>query len=213
MSEDAFLSRWSRRKRAQPRETSAGMAPSEAPEPQDGPVVTEAEAAAMSDADILARLGLPDPATLAPDADFRAFLRTGVPRRLQRLALRRLWRVTPAQAALDGLVDYADDYTDAAMAVRDLATTYQVGRGLGAHIDALARAQAARQEGGNADVSEEPVHAGDAPAPPQDEAPAPEISESTDRNIQDFDIAAQHADNTSEMLHKPRKMTFRFNDS
>jgi hypothetical protein len=213
MSKDAFLSRWSRRKRTQPSDTPAGMAPSEAAAPPDGPVVTEAEASSMSDADILARLGLPDPTTLAADADFRAFLRAGVPRRLQRLALRRLWRVTPAQAALDGLVDYADDYTDAAMAVKDLATTYQVGRGLGAHIDALARAQARRADGGNAAAPEEPVHPGEASASQQDEAPAHEIPESTGQNISDFDIAAQHDDNTSEMLHKPRKMTFRFNDS
>jgi hypothetical protein len=81
--------------------------------------LTEAEAAELTDAEALERLALPDPATLEHGADFRAFLRAGVPKRLQRLALRRLWAVSPGGAALDGLVDYAEDFTDAAVAVAD----------------------------------------------------------------------------------------------
>jgi hypothetical protein len=52
-----------------------------------------------------------------------------VPEHLRRIALRKLWSSNPVLACLDGLNDYEDDYTDAALAVKTLATNYKVGRG------------------------------------------------------------------------------------
>ncbi|MEO0503716.1 MAG: DUF3306 domain-containing protein, partial [Pseudomonadota bacterium] len=45
-------------------------------------------------------------------------------------ALRRMWRLNPMLANLDGLVDYGEDYTDAAMVIENMQTVYQVGKGM-----------------------------------------------------------------------------------
>lgn len=83
-----------------------------------------------SDEEILAELDLPDPDTLCEKDDFSRFLSAAVPERLRRRALRRLWTLNPVLANLDGLCDYAEDYTDAATVVSDMQTLYQVGKGM-----------------------------------------------------------------------------------
>lgn len=89
-----------------------------------------AELETKSDAEILEELNLPDPDTLTENDDFSQFLSAAVPERLKRRALRRLWGLNPVLANLDGLVDYADDFTDAATVVSNMQTVYQVGRGM-----------------------------------------------------------------------------------
>jgi hypothetical protein len=75
-------------------------------------------------------LDLPEPEALnSPDA-VRDFLQAELPQRLKIRALRRLWRLNPTLANLDGLVDYGEDYTDAATVVENLQTAYQVGKGM-----------------------------------------------------------------------------------
>lgn len=123
----------------------------EAEEAQEARVLREAEAQARdaelaerSDADLLAELELPDPDTLGPGDDFKAFLTEAVPARLKTRALRRLWVTNPVLANVDGLIDYGEDFTDAAMAVENIQTAYQVGKGMTAHVEELAR-QAERE--------------------------------------------------------------------
>jgi hypothetical protein len=53
-----------------------------------------------------------------------------VPETLRRKALRKLWRLNPVFANLDGLNDYDEDFTDAATAVQAVKTIYKVGRGM-----------------------------------------------------------------------------------
>ncbi|MEX0348136.1 MAG: DUF3306 domain-containing protein [Paracoccaceae bacterium] len=93
----------------------------------------EAEVAKLEerpDDEILAELRLPEPEDLeSPDA-VREFLKAELPQRLKTRALRRLWRLNPTLANLDGLVDYGEDYTDAATVVENLQTAYQVGKGM-----------------------------------------------------------------------------------
>ncbi|MEL7261612.1 MAG: DUF3306 domain-containing protein [Pseudomonadota bacterium] len=95
--------------------------------------VAEAEAAKLEerpDDEILAELNLPEPEALdSPDA-VRAFLKEELPQRLKTRALRRLWRLNPMLANLDGLVDYGEDYTDAATVIENMQTVYQVGKGM-----------------------------------------------------------------------------------
>lgn len=86
--------------------------------------------AEKTDAEILEELELPDPDTLTDKDDFSQFLSSAVPERLRRRALRRLWGLNPVLANLDGLVDYAEDYTDAATVISNLQTVYQVGKGM-----------------------------------------------------------------------------------
>jgi len=104
----------------------------------------DAELAERSDAELLAELDLPDPDTLGPGDDFKAFLTEAVPARLKTRALRRLWVTNPVLANVDGLIDYGEDFTDAAMAVENIQTAYQVGKGMTAHVEELAR-QAERE--------------------------------------------------------------------
>jgi hypothetical protein len=136
----------------------------------------QAEAEERSDAEILAELDLPDPDLLAMGDDIRGFMSKAVPARLRNRALRRLWRLNPVLANLDGLVDYGEDYTISATAGETLQTTYQVGKGLLAHVEELAR-QAAERENPTAlpetlAEAEEPELAGaeDDPAPALDDA-------------------------------------------
>ena len=63
------------------------------------------------------------------DADFTKFMQAGVPERLRQRALRRLWGSNPILANVDGLNDYDEDYTDAALAVDVLKTAWKVGQG------------------------------------------------------------------------------------
>lgn len=136
MSRDdgSFLARWSRRKAA----VRAGdLVPKG--EPQSRPETSAAPAPAavddavnedeLSDAELLKRYALPDPENLTADDGVEAFMRAGVPARLRRLALRRLWQVNPGIVAHDGLTDYAEDYTDAATVVADMKTVFQLGHG------------------------------------------------------------------------------------
>ena len=129
MSDDDFLSRWSRRKRSVAEEeesTRADPAPVATPEPEQ-PQTQEDEDA------LLAQLNLPAPESLKPGDDFSAFMADGVPQFLRKRALRILWRSNPVLANLDGLNDYDEDFRSPELTQKVLATAYQVGRGIVSH--------------------------------------------------------------------------------
>ncbi|MEL6773944.1 MAG: DUF3306 domain-containing protein, partial [Pseudomonadota bacterium] len=69
------------------------------------------------------------PESLQPGDDFAAFMKEAVPHHLRRRALRMLWGSNPVLANLDELLDYGEDFTDAATVVENLQTAWQVGRG------------------------------------------------------------------------------------
>jgi len=73
---------------------------------------------------------LPDVESLGKESDFSVFMNEKVPDALRRRALRRLWRVDPLFGFRDGMNDYDEDYTDAAMVVEGMKTIYQVGKGM-----------------------------------------------------------------------------------
>ncbi len=97
---------------------------------QESEAKLEAERAEQSDEEILAELGLPDPDSLGQGDDFTAFMSRAVPDRLRRRALRRLWLSNPALANVDGLLEYGEDYTDAATVIENMQTLYEVGKGM-----------------------------------------------------------------------------------
>lgn len=132
--DESTLGRWARRKTAarQPATiddsqggTIATVAPdavpaeTETPAAQDPNKTTEEEIAALPDVD-----------ALNESSDFSAFMKEGVPEELKTRALRKLWRVDPAFAHVDGLLDYDDDFTDAALVIEGLKTVYKVGKGM-----------------------------------------------------------------------------------
>ncbi|WP_386682314.1 DUF3306 domain-containing protein [Loktanella sp. R86503] len=162
---------------------------------QDSPDLTD-----MSDAEILDLLDLPDPDSLRKGDNFAAFMAKAVPLHLRNRALRNLWRSDPVLACLDGLNDYDADYLTGSTGQGVIQTSYQVGRGLLAHVEKMAQDAAvadtpsddtvAQADTGAADGSNEvsetlafddqPQHSADEAGPdaPQqvagdDEAPAP----------------------------------------
>ncbi len=123
-----FLSRWSRRKQAvreglvEPEpEQPAVPAESAAPEPKVEDV--PADASAFDDVDFDA---------LNYESDYTRFMAEDVPEMVRRRALRALWRSDPILANVDGLNDYDEDFTDAALVVENLASAYKPGRGYAA---------------------------------------------------------------------------------
>src|SRR3989304_5459804 len=103
---DDFLSRWSRRKLG---EVSEEPAPDTAKPEIAKPLAPEAESEEQGDPEVMALL--PDIDGMDDSSDFTVFLQAGVPEVLRRRALRKLWRVNPVLANLDGLNDYDKDYT------------------------------------------------------------------------------------------------------
>ncbi len=132
---------WSRRRNAVTAESDAEKAALAAEQQSQ-------EHAALEDlpeAEVLAKLDLPNPDTLQPGDDFTAFMAKAVPEAIRRRALRTLWRSNPVLANVDMLVDYGEDFTDSAMVVENMQTAYQVGKGMLKHIEEMAR-QAAEKE-------------------------------------------------------------------
>jgi hypothetical protein len=105
---DPFLARWSRRKQAKLDESDAG-GDAQAVAGSDGEVIGQESGENPATAEIVEQL--PDIESLDENSDFTAFLKEGVPDALRRGALRRLWRLNPVFANLDGLADYDEDFT------------------------------------------------------------------------------------------------------
>ena len=214
---------WSRRKAQvqaeQEAEARAALAAEEA--------AREQELAEKPDAEILEELGLPDPDTLEPGADFRAFMQKAVPDRIRRRALRRLWVSNPALANLDGLIDYGEDFTDSATVLETLQTAYQVGKGMMAHVEELARQADEKTAAAAAAKSDDSDQATDDTTPaPSDSAQAQgeqaEGAQAQTEQVQatsDEDAAHQHADayawhdDTPQPAAPPRRrLRFSFDD-
>ncbi len=124
--EPGFTSRWSRLKQEAREEKPGETPPAEADAPESPEGLQEDT---RSDAEVLEEFGLPDPDTLKPGDDIKGFMAKAVPARLRNRALRKLWLSNPVLANLDELVEYGEDYTNAATVIDNLQTAYQVGKG------------------------------------------------------------------------------------
>ncbi len=174
--EDNFLGRWSRRKLA-PEVRADAKTQAEAVEP-DAVEPDAAQDPPLSDEQILAKLELPDPDLMKDGDDFAAFMSAAVPEHLRRKALRKLWLSNPALANLDGLVDYGEDYTDAANLTGTVTTAYKVGRGI------------------LSDILE------DAPAEKSAQEAAPEVEDLT-ADLDDLDAGEAEAQPAQELYEPP----------
>ena len=144
---------WARRKAKVEAETLAEQAAVEQLALAEQHAVLEEK----TDAELLEELDLPDPDTLVMGDDFSVFMSKAVPDRIRRRALRILWRSNPVLANVDMLVDYGEDFTDAAMAVENIQTTYQVGKGMLKHVQEMARQAEERENPTEPEVLEEEV--------------------------------------------------------
>ena len=140
MSQSA--SSWSRRRAA-----VAAEAAQEDIAAREAELSKERDALAeKSDEEILETLGLPDPDSMVSGDDFKAFMSKTVPEHLRRRALRTLWRSNPVLACVDGLNDYDDDYLAQSLGQGAIKTSYQVGKGMLAHLLEVERAKAPAPE-------------------------------------------------------------------
>jgi len=182
--EEGFLSRWARRKaeasraRAGVRERSAeeaaeaGRAPRAMQETGVPAAAARAEGEPIDDdrepedpGAELQRLGLPDPDTLGPEANFRMFFAEGVPSWLKRRAMRRLFRVNPIIRTVDMMDDYARDYTDAATVTALAKSAGEAARRLRERL--VQGARDGRREHGDAIVAQAEDGRGEAGAAPE----------------------------------------------
>ena len=127
--EGGFLSRWSARKT----QIAKGEdVPDEVPAPEiaEDAVVEDEEDATLTDAELLKKYDLPDPEAVTEESGLEQFLNgKGLPGRVRQMALRRLWRLNPLFGVVDDMVEYGEDYTDAATVVEVMKTAYTVGKG------------------------------------------------------------------------------------
>lgn len=225
-ADDGFLSRWSRRKSQTRNESEQAT---ETPEGDQTAVLQQGGPVEAVDpereAEIVAKL--PDIDSLDETSDFTQFLQEGVPEALRRKALRKLWRLNPVFANLDGLNDYDEDFTDAATVVEGLKTMYQVGKGMtepepppedqpaaGDAPDETVADTRAEDDGGqesaeNAQVDvpdtdgDEQTEAVDALTARDDRDLAPAVSAHDDRHLAPAVSAHDNADSTSDAVKRP----------
>ena len=126
-----FLSRWSARKAEIAR---AGAVRDDDTYEQNEANAARAdkesdEEAALSDVELLEKYELPDPNDITEEAGLDRFFDGKTPERLRQMALRRLWRINPFFGIVDDMVEYGEDYTDAATVIDGMQTAYQAGKG------------------------------------------------------------------------------------
>ncbi len=164
-----------------------------------------------SDEEILLEHNLPDPDTLTADDNVAGFMAKSVPERLRRRALRRFWRLNPILANVDGLVDYGENYTDAATVVENLMSTYQVGKGMLAHVEYLAELAKKKEDEAAQELAE-------AEESLEEETPNDMSLSASEDEISDQVCHEDHLikreevseDGIDEAPLKPRRMRFRF---
>ncbi len=161
--EGVFLSRWAARKN----QIAKGEdVPDEVPAPEiaEDAVIEDEEDAALTDAELLKKYDLPDPEAVTEESGLEQFLNgKGLPGRVRQMALRRLWRLNPLFGVVDDMVEYGEDYTDAATVVEGMKTAYTVGKGYAKEVvepeesEAMeddAEAEAGDAEEGDAEANE-----------------------------------------------------------
>ena len=123
----SFLSRWSARKNSIAKGESV---PDESfSEIQDDLIEAEDEDAALTDEELLNKYELIDPKEINDENGLSCFLEGNIPERLRQMALRRLWKLNPLFGHVCDMVEYGEDYTDAATVIEGMQTAYQVGKG------------------------------------------------------------------------------------
>ena len=97
---------------------------------------------------------LPPIESLGKNSDFSVFMKQGVPEKLQRLALRKLWRLTASVP--DGLDDYDEDYTFVETVAEKVSSGNKIRQGMAGTEDEEASA-----EGQEAEQKRAPCQAGE----------------------------------------------------
>jgi len=138
MSDEGFLKRWSRRKRAEtpppahdaesaerppsnlPSQAEEGLSapPPRSGEGQEGVPQQARGPQEKPDDEAVDPASLPPLESLGPDSDYTVFLKKGVPEALRIAALRKAWVSDPFIRDFRGPAEYALDYTSAEFELR-----------------------------------------------------------------------------------------------
>ena len=134
-NEIGFLSRWSARKEQVSKgEIVPDDEPKSAFENSDEFKLREGENLKeqddkLTDEELLEKYNLPNPEQVENEAGLDRFLNGDFPGRIRQMALRRLWHMNPLFGEVCEMVEYGEDYTDAATVIEGMQTAYQVGKG------------------------------------------------------------------------------------
>ena len=141
-------------------------------EPADDPVAPKSEVEESVDPSEFEEF---DFDSLNYASDYTKFMKKGVPEAVKRRALRTLWSSNPILANLDGLNDYDEDFTDAALAVKVLTSNYKPGSGYLTEEERIAS------------YSEEARKAGPQPDDEDAEESVAEDLDAADLDVEDMD--------------------------
>ena len=83
----------------------------------------------LTDDELADKYEVINPDKVNSSVDLREILNKNIPDRLKQLALKRLWRIVPLYGEVSELVEYGEDFTDAATVIDNLQTAYVVGKG------------------------------------------------------------------------------------
>jgi hypothetical protein len=122
---ERFLSRWSRLKRTG-EQADPGPAATDLPAERVGTEARSEAEPAESEGGAVAPPDLPTIESLDTSSDFSVFMQQGVPEELRKLALRKLWRISPGE--IDGLDDYDEDYALIEMVLEKAPDVDQVAK-------------------------------------------------------------------------------------
>ena len=224
-TKEGFGSRWSRLKRetdeAKPVDAEAIPSESEG-NPGTDAAISGKDDAELTDLELLEKYALPDPDGMKAGDDFSAFMKQAVPDRLRRRALRVLWGSNPILANLDELVDYGEDYTDAATVVENMQTIYQVGKGSAWKFQEEQARIAAEKAAREAEEAERRAHNGEEEEAEDTEAtegvealPEPEkedeaISTAEDVHPEELLVVEATHDDPAPLPKRPAPMRFHF---
>ena len=179
---------------------------------------------ALTDDELLAKYELEDPETIEDEARLDTFLEGKFPDRIRQMALRRMWRLNPMFRFADEMVEYGENYTDAATVIDGMTTAYQVGKGYlqkafdavdEAPEDALSKVPASASEEAPKAIDE--AESTEEPEPdPASEIEEPEAVEAADQTVghqpeqqaesQEIDQAILEV---SERPNRAKRMVFR----
>ena len=132
---NSFLERWSQRKAKSRQdeldnsvdEDVSALAETEADAGEETEETSEEQA--LSDSELCERYELPHPEECTDPEELDGFFSRPLPDRLKQLAMRRMWRINPLFKFADEMVEYGENYTDAATVIPDMQTAYKVGKG------------------------------------------------------------------------------------
>ena len=166
-NEIGFLSRWSARKEQVSKgEIVPDDEPKSAFENSDEFKLREGENLkeqddALTDEELLEKYNLPNPEQVENEAGLDRFLNGDFPGRIRQMALRRLWHMNPLFGEVCEMVEYGEDYTDAATVIEGMQTAYQVGKGYKTKAEELEVSDIAEGDVAEGDVAEGDVAEGD----------------------------------------------------